>query len=104
MGSLPAHCPGRDVGSGSGPETIPESRHGLLHAFESPKARSHGDEQTRETRIGAADAMTPCPALNQLQQMLAGELGDSERAALTAHVEECACCQQALENWLAEEE
>src|SRR5262245_27424741 len=41
------------------------------------------------------NAMTSCPSTEQLRQMLADGLTDSE--AVESHVEACALCQQALE-------
>jgi anti-sigma factor RsiW len=41
--------------------------------------------------------MHPCPPRDQFLQLLARQLSAPESAALEAHVEGCAACQQALE-------
>src|SRR5271165_7488686 len=41
--------------------------------------------------------MQPCPTREQLEQLLAQDLGEADRAALEGHVEKCASCQRALE-------
>jgi WD40 repeat protein len=44
---------------------------------------------------------SPCPPVDQLERLLAEQLGAAEDAALSAHVEGCAACQQRLEMLLA---
>jgi serine/threonine protein kinase len=41
--------------------------------------------------------MHSCPSRERLQLLLANQVGKAERTALEKHVEECARCQQALE-------
>jgi RNA polymerase sigma factor (sigma-70 family) len=41
--------------------------------------------------------MNPCPSSDCLARLLAGELGDAERAAVGRHVDGCAACQQLLD-------
>jgi WD40 repeat protein len=43
--------------------------------------------------------MTPCPARELLQQLLADQLAGPQAEALEAHVEGCSSCQQLLEQW-----
>jgi serine/threonine protein kinase len=45
--------------------------------------------------------MTPCPALNQLERLLADALGGPEDAALSGHVDRCERCQERLEQLTA---
>jgi hypothetical protein len=37
-----------------------------------------------------------CPSRHDLEQLLAEQLDDRQRETLAAHVEGCACCQEAL--------
>jgi WD40 repeat protein len=48
--------------------------------------------------------MTGCPSREQLRQLLAEQLGAREAAALEAHVEGCAVCQESLARLSDEEE
>jgi hypothetical protein len=48
--------------------------------------------------------MTGCPSREQLRQLLAQQLGAAEGAALEAHVEGCAACQDSLARLSDEEE
>src|SRR6266542_2823898 len=39
-----------------------------------------------------------CPEQSSLQALLAGQLAETEHAAIVGHVETCAACQQVLES------
>ncbi len=41
--------------------------------------------------------MTRCPGQDQLDRLLAEELPPAERSAVEVHIEQCAHCQQTLE-------
>jgi serine/threonine protein kinase/formylglycine-generating enzyme required for sulfatase activity len=48
--------------------------------------------------------MTPCPSQRQLEQFLDEQLSTAERAAVEAHVGQCAACQQTLEQSVGNDE
>ena len=48
--------------------------------------------------------MTGCPSREQLRQLLAQQLAAAEGAALEAHVEGCAACQDSLARLSDEED
>jgi serine/threonine-protein kinase len=47
------------------------------------------------------EAVCPCPAERQLQDLLAGRLSPAQEQGVLAHVEVCGACQQALEELTA---
>src|SRR5215469_15522962 len=49
-------------------------------------------------------SMQPCPTREQLERLLAQDLGAADRAALEGHVEKCAPCQRALEELTGDRE